>query len=67
MKHPTVLIADDHTLIVEGFRKLLKPGYDVVGTVADGLALLDAAPTLKPDVILIDVAMPRLNGLEAGR
>jgi DNA-binding NarL/FixJ family response regulator len=45
----------------------LETSYDVVGTVKDGLALLDAAPILKPDVILIDVAMPRLNGLEAGR
>ena len=67
MKHPRVLLADDHTLLVEGFRKILEPSYDVVGTVKDGLALLDAAPILKPDVILIDVAMPRLNGLEAGR
>jgi DNA-binding NarL/FixJ family response regulator len=67
MKHPRVLLADDHTLLVEGFRKILETSYDVVGTVKDGLALLDAAPILKPDVILIDVAMPRLNGLEAGR
>ena len=67
MKRPRVLLADDHTLLVEGFRKILEPSYDVVGTVKDGLALLDAAPILKPDVILIDIAMPRLNGLEAGR
>jgi DNA-binding NarL/FixJ family response regulator len=67
MKHPRVLLADDHTLLVEGFRKILEPSYDVVGTVKDGLVLLDAAPILKPDVILIDVAMPRLNGLDAGR
>jgi DNA-binding NarL/FixJ family response regulator len=67
MKHSRILLADDHTLLLEAFRKLLEPAYDVVGTVKDGLALLDAAPALKPDVILIDVAMPRLNGLEAGR
>jgi DNA-binding NarL/FixJ family response regulator len=67
MKRPRVLLADDHTLLVEAFRKLLESAYDVVGTVGDGHALLDAAPALKPDVVLIDVAMPRMNGLEAGR
>jgi DNA-binding NarL/FixJ family response regulator len=67
MKHSRILLADDHTLLLEAFRKLLEPAYDVVGTVKNGLALLDAAPALKPDVILIDMSMPRLNGLEAGR
>jgi DNA-binding NarL/FixJ family response regulator len=61
------MLADDHTMLVEALRKLLESTYDVVGTVADGLALLDAAPALKPDVAVIDVGMPRLNGLEAGR
>jgi DNA-binding NarL/FixJ family response regulator len=67
MKRPRVLLADDHTLLAEAFRRLLEPAYDVVGTVGDGHSLLDVAPALKPDVILIDVAMPRMNGLEAGR
>jgi DNA-binding NarL/FixJ family response regulator len=67
MRHPRVLLADDHTFLVEGLRKLLKSAYHVVGMVADGLALLDAAPALKPDVIIIDIGMPRLNGLEAAR
>ena len=67
MKPPRILLADDHTLLLEAFRKLLEPAYDVVGTVRDGFALLDAASALKPDVILIDMSMPRLNGLEAGR
>lgn len=67
MKLPRVLLADDHALLVEAFRKLLESNYDVVGTVADGLALLDVAPALNPDVAVIDIGMPRLNGLEAGR
>lgn len=67
MKRPRIILADDHTLLVEAFRKLLESNYDVVGTVADGRALLDAAPVLKPDVVVIDVGMPRMNGLEAGR
>jgi DNA-binding NarL/FixJ family response regulator len=67
MKHWRILLADDHTLLMEAIQKLLEPAYDVVGIVKDGLALLDAAPALKPDVILIDISMPRLNGLEAGR
>jgi DNA-binding NarL/FixJ family response regulator len=67
MKHPKVLLADDHTFLVEALRKLLESAYDVVGTVADGLALLDAATALKPDVAVIDIGMPRLNGLEAAR
>jgi DNA-binding NarL/FixJ family response regulator len=67
MKPPRVLLADDHTLLVEAFRKLLESTCDVVGTVTDGVALLDAARLLKPNLIVIDIAMPRLNGLEAGR
>jgi len=60
------MLADDHTILLEAFRKLLEPFFDVVGTVSDGRALLDEAPNLKPDVIVIDVGMPLLNGLEAG-
>src|SRR5271169_96383 len=67
MKLLRIILADDHTLLVEAFRKLLESTCDVVGTVADGLALLEAAAALNPDVIVIDIGMPRLNGLEAGR
>lgn len=67
MKLPRVILADDHTLLLEAFRNLLQPTCDVVATVGDGHALLDAAPLLKPDIAVIDVAMPRLNGLDAAR
>ena len=67
MKLPRVMLADDHTLLTEAFRKLLEPHYEVVGTVADGLALLAVAPSLNPHVVLVDIAMPLLGGLEAGR
>jgi DNA-binding NarL/FixJ family response regulator len=60
------MLADDHTILVEAFRKLLEPQYEVVGTVADGRALVETAPKLKPDVIVVDIAMPLMNGLEAG-
>jgi len=60
------MLADDHIILVEAFRKLLEPDFEVVGTVFDGRALLEVAPSLKPDVIVIDVGMPLLNGLEAG-
>jgi DNA-binding NarL/FixJ family response regulator len=60
-----ILIADDHTLLVEAFVKLLEPKYEVVGTAEDGRALLTEAQRLKPDIILADISMPRLNGLDA--
>jgi DNA-binding NarL/FixJ family response regulator len=64
---PRVLLADDHRLLVEAFAKLLESECEIVGEVGDGLALLEAAPKLKPDVVVLDVAMPLLNGLDAGR
>ena len=67
MQKTTILIADDHTMIVEAFRKLLEPQYDVIGTVRDGRELLEAAPKLRPDVIVVDIGMPFLNGLAAGQ
>jgi DNA-binding NarL/FixJ family response regulator len=67
MAGPRVLLADDHTLILGAFEKLLAPECEIVGQVSDGRALVTAADTLKPDVIVLDIAMPLLNGLEAGR
>lgn len=66
MARPGVLLADDHTLVLEAFKKLLEPEFEVVGTVSDGRALLSVAPGLKPDVIVLDLSMPELNGMEAG-
>ena len=66
MKRPRILLADDHTLIVEALRHFLATEFEVVGTVSDGRALLQAAERLKPDVAVVDIAMPLLNGLDAG-
>ena len=63
---PRVMLADDHTILVEAFRKLLEPHCEIVGTVADGRALLETAPQIKPAVIIVDIGMPLMNGLEAG-
>src|SRR5690349_16875556 len=67
MMRPRILIADDHALLREGFQKLLEADCDILGCVGDGRALLEMAPKLKPDVILLDLAMPLLNGLDAGQ
>jgi len=67
MRRTTILLADDHTMISAGLRKLLEPEYEVVGCVEDGRALVKNALDLKPDVVLVDIGMPLLNGLDAGR
>jgi DNA-binding NarL/FixJ family response regulator len=67
MTRPRVLLADDHRLLREAFTRLLEPTCDVVGAVADGRALLAVAPDLRPDIAVIDIAMPLLNGLDAAR
>lgn len=67
MSRPRILLADDHRIVAEGLKNLLAAEFDLVGVVEDGRALLDAAAALKPDVIVTDITMPHLNGLEALR
>jgi len=65
MNRARVLIADDHAILLDAFKSLLEPEYDVVGMVTDGLDLVRTAESLAPDVIITDISMPRLNGLDA--
>jgi DNA-binding NarL/FixJ family response regulator len=67
MGQTRVLLADDHKIVAEGLRSLLEPEFELVGTVEDGRALIAAAEELKPDVIVADISMPLLNGIEAVR
>lgn len=67
MKRARIILADDHTLLLDAFKGLLEPEFEVVGMFADGHALVDAAPRLSPDVIVLDIGMPRMNGLNAGQ
>ena len=67
VNRPRILIADDHTLVAELCRKLLEVEYQVVGIVSNGRAMVRAAEELRPDVIVIDIAMPVLNGMDAGQ
>jgi DNA-binding NarL/FixJ family response regulator len=64
-RRPRVLLADDHTMLLDAFRRLLEPRCDIVGTACDGRALLELAASTQPDVIVLDIAMPRLNGMDA--
>jgi len=67
VNRPRVLLADDHSLMLAGLRKLVEETCDVVGTVEDGHALVEAAQHLEPDLIILDIAMPLLNGIDAAR
>lgn len=67
MKPSKVMLADDHSLFMEALCKLLEPQFKVVGVAADGRGLLETAPGLNPDIVILDIAMPILNGIEAGR
>jgi DNA-binding NarL/FixJ family response regulator len=67
MDRPRVLLADDHRMLREAFAQLLESSCEIVGAVGDGRALLTAAEELKPDIVVVDIGMPLLNGLDATR
>ena len=66
MKKPRIILADDHTLILDALKNLLAPEYEVVGMFKDGKSLVDNAVGLSPDVVVLDISMPLMNGLLAG-
>ena len=67
MRKIRVILADDHKIVLEGLKSLLEPEFDLVGIVEDGRALVEEAERLQPDVIVADISMPLLNGIEAVR
>ena len=67
MKRSKILLADDHSMVIDGLRALLEPEYEVVGAVNDGRAVLPEVRRLQPDVVVIDISMPLLNGLDCAR
>ena len=67
MKRTRIIVADDHTLLVDMIKRLLEPEFEVVGTFADGQSLVEQGPGLMPDVIVLDIGMPVMNGLSAGQ
>jgi len=64
---PRVLLADDHQMLLDALKRVVEPRCEVVGMVSDGRALLTAAARLQPDIVVLDIAMPQLNGLDAAR
>ena len=64
---PRLLLADDHTLLLDGLRMMLEPEFELVGVVEDGQSLLTVAEKLRPDLVVLDIAMPALNGIDAAR
>ena len=66
MKRPRIIIADDHNLLSDMIKSLLEPEFEVVGTFTDGQTLVEAGPALVPDVVVLDIGMPVMNGLSAG-
>jgi len=67
MRRPRILLADDHRIIAEGLRSLIEPEFELIGIVEDGRALVETVEQHKPDVIVADISMPLLNGIEAVR
>jgi len=66
-KRPRILLADDHAIFVEALRALLEKKYDVIGIVADGRELLQQVSAMTPDIVIVDIGMPHLNGLDAAK
>jgi DNA-binding NarL/FixJ family response regulator len=67
LRRPRVLLADDHQMLLDALKSVLEPRCEVVGAVCDGRKLLEAAAKLQPDIVVLDIAMPQLNGLDAAR
>ena len=67
MHRPRIVLADDHTLILDALKNLIEPEFEVVGTFNDGQALVEAVPELNPNVVVLDIGMPTMNGLNAGQ
>jgi DNA-binding NarL/FixJ family response regulator len=67
MRKPSVFLADDHAMLLDAFRRLLEPEFNIVGTASDGIELLQAAPKLRPDLAVVDLGLPLLSGVHAGR
>ncbi|MCM3870399.1 MAG: response regulator transcription factor [Pyrinomonadaceae bacterium] len=67
MKRKRIILADDHVILLDAIKNLLEPEFEIVGTFNDGHALLSGAPELDPDVIVLDIGMPKMNGLSAGQ
>jgi DNA-binding NarL/FixJ family response regulator len=67
MQSPRVILADDHVLVLDAIKKMLEPEFKVVGTFSDGRKLVEGAQKLNPNVVVLDIAMPTLNGLSAGQ
>ena len=67
MRKPRIFLADDHAMVVDAFRRLLEHEFNIVGTASDGLELLNSAPNLHPDLVVVDLGLPLLSGVDAGR
>jgi DNA-binding NarL/FixJ family response regulator len=67
MKRTRIILADDHAMLLDAIKNLLEPEFEIVGTFHDGHALLNSAAELNPDVIVLDIGMPKMNGLSAGQ
>jgi DNA-binding NarL/FixJ family response regulator len=65
MKRPRIIIADDHKLLLDAIKNLLEPEYEVVGTFSDGESVIDGTALLQPDIVILDISMPTMNGLNA--